>query len=253
MTDAPVEPAPATRSELRIVEMFGPTVQGEGPTVGRPAHFLRLAGCNLTCGWCDTAFSWDPHRQDPQRPVRAIATSKVTSTLDPRIADQNAEMPTVRRLVITGGEPLLQAAQLVDIVRHLGILGWAVEVETSGTISPGPLAGLVHQFNVSPKLSNSGVAERARVRLQILEEFARLRQTSFKFVVEELADLDEVADLLGLVSAPVKPERVFIMAQGTTSASHLRLSKEIVDAVVDRGWSLTPRWHTLLWDDERGR
>ncbi|WAC92232.1 7-carboxy-7-deazaguanine synthase QueE [Mycobacterium sp. Aquia_213] len=253
MADETVSHRLGTHAVLRIVEVFGPTIQGEGPAVGRAAYLLRLAGCNLTCDWCDTAFSWDPDREDPERPPRDITAAAVLALLDPRTNDSSAPPPSVRRLVVTGGEPLLQAAQLVDVLSSLVALGWVVEVETSGSVSPGPLAVLVDQFNVSPKLAHSGVSERARLRLRVLDEFARLPSASFKFVVEESADLDEVAQLLGQLCVPVSPDRVFVMAQGTDPGLLLKRSKDLADAVTSRGWGLTPRWHALLWADERGR
>jgi 7-carboxy-7-deazaguanine synthase len=253
MTDEMVEHALRIGTDLRVVEVFGPTLQGEGPTVGRAARFLRLAGCNLTCVWCDSAFSWDPSREDPDRLPRDMTTDEILALLDPRTHDSFNAPPPVRRLVVTGGEPLLQAAQLVDVVVPLRALGWVVEVETSGSVSPGPFAMLVDQFNVSPKLAHSGVAERARLRFPVLNEFARLASASFKFVIEDPCDLDEVTDLLGKLSVPVSPDRVFIMAEGAASSLLLKRSRELADAVVARGWGLTPRWHVLLWDDERGR
>lgn len=141
-------------------------------------------------------------------------------------------------LVITGGEPLIQARDLASLARGLRALGWTIEVETSGTVSPAPLVGLVDWFNVSPKLRNSEVAERARLRPQVLREFAALPEAAFKFVVESVADLSEVAELtadLGLADS-----RVFVMAQGTTGEDVLRRSRELVEEVAARGWGLTP-------------
>lgn len=236
---------------LRIVEIFGPTIQGEGPNVGRAAMFLRLAGCNLTCTWCDTAFSWDATRRDPERPVQEVAVRDVFAALDPRSAGDDAVPPAVTHLVVTGGEPLLQARELVGLAESLIGLGWTIEVETSGTVSPAPLVGLIGQFNVSPKLSNSGVPERARLRPQVLREFAALPGATFKLVAEEVGDLEEAAQVVADLG--VASSKVFVMAQGTTGADVLRRSRELVDAVATRGWALTPRWHTMLWDDERGR
>lgn len=236
---------------LRIIETFGPTIQGEGPNVGRAAMFLRLAGCNLTCTWCDTAFSWDLTRLDPERPARDSSVSDVLASLDPRSAVTGAAAPAVTHLVITGGEPLLQASALVILARGLHDLDWTIEVETSGTVSPAPLLGLIDRWNVSPKLRNSDVAERARLRPQVLREFAALPDASFKFVAEETGDLDEAAKVVADLN--VASSRVFVMAQGTTGEDILRRSRELVDAVTGKGWGLTPRWHTLLWGNERGR
>jgi organic radical activating enzyme len=77
----------------------------------------------------------------------------------------------VRRLLITGGEPLLQRDALQLIVGALHDDGWTLEVETAGTLSPRNLADVIDQFTVSPKLANSGVARTSRSRPTVLREF----------------------------------------------------------------------------------
>lgn len=232
--------------QIAIVEMFGPTMQGEGRNVGQAAYFLRLAGCPLTCTWCDTPYSWDPERIDPARAPVAVDCHRVLADLRAQTADS-----VVRRLVITGGEPLLQRDALRPLAAALHEDGWTLEVETAGTLGPGNLAEVIDQFTVSPKLANSGVALRSRIRPTVLREFAALPGTVFKFVVAALGDLEEVAQIVDL--ADVTPERVFVMAEGTDADTVLRRSRDLADDVFARGWSLTPRWHTLLWGDARGR
>ena len=61
--------APPSKASLAVSEIFGPTLQGEGPSSGRRAMFLRLAGCNLSCSWCDTAYTWDWSRYDKKAEV----------------------------------------------------------------------------------------------------------------------------------------------------------------------------------------
>lgn len=167
-------------------------MQGEGPTTGCAARFLRLAGCNLTCVWCDTAFSWDPGREDAERRPANVTIDQIIQWLDPRHTDPGAAPPRIRRLVITGGEPLLQAVALAELCAQLREYGWVLEVETSGTISPGPTATLVDRFNVSPKLAHSGVDERARLRWPVLNEFAELPHAAFKFVAVGHEDLARI-------------------------------------------------------------
>lgn len=244
---------PTLEPSLRVVEVFGPTVQGEGPTVGYATHILRLAGCNLTCVWCDTSFSWDPSRQDPDRLPRPFSVGEVLQFLDPRCDDPAAAVPAVRRLVITGGEPLLQAVALTSLCERLHHLGWVLEIETSGSVLPGPLTTLIDRFNVSPKLAHSGVTERARIRWAVLKVFAAIPHASFKFVACTIDDLAEAAAILDQLEPPVDPSRVMVMAEGTDTYQVLERSRDLVDAVVARGWGMTPRWHSLLWGDERGR
>ena len=238
---------------MRVVEMFGPTIQGEGPTVGYAAQFLRLAGCNLTCVWCDSAFSWDPAHEDPDLPATTVTVEEVLERLDPRAIDPAAAAPAVRRIVITGGEPLLQADTLTYLCQPLHDLGWVLEVETSGSVDPGPLAAMVDRFNVSPKLAHSGVAERARLRWPVLNEFAAMPHATFKFVARTVRDLDETAAILAKLDPTVDPSRVMVMAEGTDASQVLGCSRNLVDAVAARGWGMTPRWHILLWGDQRGR
>lgn len=103
---------------MRIVEIFR-SIQGEGRKQGIPCVFLRLAGCNLSCHWCDTEYA---------RPRDAGIE---------RGRDQIIE--TIWRMnyphvCITGGEPLLQKEELIPLLESLHRLGKSVEIETNGTI-----------------------------------------------------------------------------------------------------------------------
>jgi 7-cyano-7-deazaguanosine (preQ0) biosynthesis protein QueE len=226
---------------LNVAEVFGPTFQGEGPSMGRRAGFVRLGRCNLDCTWCDTPYTWDWSRFDPAVEVRKVEVDA--------IVDQLAAMdPDI--VVVTGGEPLLQQRSLVPLAQACAARGWSVEVETNGTLAPSPeLAALVAQWNVSPKLANSGVPVERRI---VPDALAALRATGravFKLVVGAEAELDEVAALVEAHDlAPV-----WVMPEGTDPAGLLERARALADPVTARGWSLTTRLHVLLWGDERGR
>ena len=226
---------------LAVSEVFGPTVQGEGPTAGRRAGFVRLGRCNLDCRWCDTPYTWDWDRYDPAVEVTVTPVDAVVARLDAMGVD---------RVVITGGEPLLQQRALPPLLAALAERGWAVEVETNGTIAPTPeVTAAVGAFNVSPKLANSGVPPERRIRPTALAALAATGKAVFKFVVADPDDLDEVAALVAAHAlAPV-----WIMPEGTDAATVAARLAALADAVVARGWNLTPRLHVLAWGDERGR
>jgi 7-carboxy-7-deazaguanine synthase len=224
-------------NDLVVSEVFGPTFQGEGPTLGRRAAFVRLGRCNLTCEWCDTPYTWDWERHDPSVELSRRAVDDV-------IAD--VEAMDVDRVVVTGGEPLLQQRSLVPFLEACAARGWAVEVETNGTLVPtAAVVDLVERFNVSPKLANSGVDRDRRIVPSALDALAATGKAVFKFVVSGPGDLDEIA-ALGV--APV-----YVMAEGTTPDAVLATTKAVADDVAARGWHLTTRLHVLLWGDERGR
>jgi 7-carboxy-7-deazaguanine synthase len=227
--------------ELVVSEVFGPTFQGEGPSVGRRAGFVRLGRCNLDCTFCDTAYTWDWERYDPTVELRHEAVAAVVAEL---------EAMALELVVVTGGEPLLQQRSLVPLAEQCRARGWAVEVETNGTRIPEPrLVGLVTQWNVSPKLANSGVALADRIRPEVLAAFQATGRAVFKFVVASEDDLDEVAAVVeGHALAPV-----WVMPEGADPATVLERSRRLADPVLLRGWNLTPRLHVLLWGDQRGR
>ena len=240
MGRVPAELTPA-EGELVVSEVFGPTFQGEGPSLGRRAGFVRLGRCNLTCSWCDTPYTWDWDRCDPSVELRHVTVTTVLRQLE-------AMQPAI--VVVTGGEPLLQQRRLVPLLEGCETRGWPVEVETNGTIAPEDhLRALVSRWNVSPKLANSGVPLETRIRPDAL---AALRSTGvavFKFVVAQAADLDEVSALVDAHGL----ESVWVMPEGRDPSTLLERSRRLAEPVLDRGWNFTSRLHVLLWGDERGR
>jgi organic radical activating enzyme len=149
---------------------------------------------------------------------------------------------------------LLQQRRLVPLLDAAAQRGWAVEIETNGTMAPNPeVAARVERFTVSPKLANSGVdADRAIVP-DALRAFAALApgRAVFKFVVTGPGDLDDVAAVVDAHS--LDPGSVYVLPEGTTPDAVLATSRAVADMTAERGWHLTTRLHVLLWGDERGR
>jgi 7-cyano-7-deazaguanosine (preQ0) biosynthesis protein QueE len=230
-----------TADALAVSEVFGPTFQGEGPSAGRRCGFVRLARCNLDCAWCDTAYTWDWTRFDPAHEIHAMTIDEVA---------RGIEKMGVDRVVVTGGEPLLQQTALIPFLRHAGDAGWAIEVETNGTVTPRPeVVELVERFNVSPKLANSGVSVERRLRDEPLRALLGSGKAVFKFVAGAPSDLDEVAALVDRHGL----DPVWVMPEGTTREAVLAGLQALADPVAARGWNLTTRLHILVWGDERGR
>jgi 7-carboxy-7-deazaguanine synthase len=230
-----------TPGSLAVSELFGPTFQGEGPSAGRQCGFVRLGHCNLTCSWCDTAYTWDWTRFDPAEEVHTMSVDEIVERL---------EAMAVNRVVVSGGEPLLQQDDLIPLLQRCASFGWAVEVETNGTVAPQPsVVGLVERFNVSPKLANSGIVQQRRLRPGPLRLLRESGKAIFKFVACDPSDLDEIAVLVDQFGmAPV-----WVMPQGATRDAVLAGMEALADGVASRGWNLTTRLHVLVWGNERGR
>jgi organic radical activating enzyme len=234
-------------------EIFA-ALQGEGASIGRPCVFVRLSRCNLACRWCDTAYTWHfegdnrPHA-DGQHFTRAdnqVTWSEAQTAA--RIQALGGHLPSPR-LVITGGEPLLQGPALARMLGHLP--GWQVEVETNGTVAPAPtLDPLIGQFNVSPKLAHSGNPADLALPPARLDAWAADPRAWFKFVV---ATPDDVAQVRALAAVHAMPaQRIFLMAEGRDSATLRSRQRWLADLCLTHGYSLSDRLHIHLSGDTRG-
>ena len=234
-------PADSDEGTLVVSEVFGPTFQGEGPSVGRRSGFVRLGRCNLDCAWCDTPYTWDTTRFDLRQERRRVPGGELVA----EVLDSAADL-----VVVTGGEPLLQAEPLVPLVLTCRRDGRAVEIETNGTITPpSALVAAGVRWNVSPKLANSGIVRERRIRPEVLRAFADSAGAVFKFVVTRVADLDEIADVV----AEFGLGPVWVMPEGDSVDRMLPLLRQLAGDVLARGWNLTARLQVLVWDGERGR
>ncbi|MGH3897474.1 MAG: 7-carboxy-7-deazaguanine synthase QueE [Pseudonocardiaceae bacterium] len=226
-----------------VSEIFGPTVQGEGPSMGQRAVFIRLLRCNLTCRTCDTPYTWDTTRFDLAVEGRPVSGAELLAWA----LDRDVEL-----VVITGGEPLLQQRRLVPVVSALVASGRRVEIETNGTIAPLlELVEVVDQFNVSPKLSRFGAGMPAsrRIKPEVLRVFAATGRAVFKFVVTDVVELDEIDTLAGGYGlAPV-----WVMPEGTEATVVTTRLRALAGPAIRRGYHLSTRLHVVLWGDQRGR
>lgn len=228
------------------------TLQGEGPSIGAPAVFLRLSLCNLHCSWCDTPYTWN-WEKTPWKHQDGVKFSKAEQILElssEEIAPliQKFDCP---RLVITGGEPLLQQSDLPELIQRLKDVHF-LEIETNGTQLPSKeLDALVTAYNVSPKLSNSGMEESLRLKEAPLQFFSRSEKANFKFVVCSESDLEEIKSLQRQFAIP--SERIFLMPEGRSPQEMEKKSHWLADICRDQGYRFTPRLHVLLWGDKRAK
>ena len=230
-------------------EIFA-SLQGEGPSAGKPCAFVRLSRCNLACEWCDTAYTW--RFEGDNRPHRdGIAYERQANQVTLDEAEVAARIAALGkpRLVVTGGEPLLQAPALARMLALLPDM--AIEVETNGTVAPPPaLDARIEQYNVSPKLAHSGNPASLALPAERLAQWAGEPRAVFKFVVADPSDVEEVLNLARQFAIP--PARLQLMAEGTDAGTLAARERWLAQLCLDHNLTLSKRLHIELYGDTRG-
>jgi 7-carboxy-7-deazaguanine synthase len=156
-----------------LIELYK-SLQGESSFAGLPCIFIRFAGCNLRCSWCDSEYTF---------------TGGSKFTQDEVVSQVQKLSPTGGLVEITGGEPMLQEKEVVPLMQRLLDLGYTVLVETSGERALSSVPKLVHKI-VDVKCPDSGAAETFRV--ENLE--ALTSRDEMKFVISSRRDYEFARD-----------------------------------------------------------
>ncbi|MBV6459524.1 MAG: 7-carboxy-7-deazaguanine synthase [Fimbriimonadaceae bacterium] len=232
-------------SKLPIAETFV-SVQGEGSRIGSPSLFIRVAGCNLRCTWCDTPYaSWNPEGDLLEIDQLLAKASEATCT----------------DVVLTGGEPMIFDG-LVELTAGLKAAGKHITIETAGTVYRDLTCDLM---SISPKLANSTPptdvpgrwAERhdaLRLQPDVLQRLTEQYDHQLKFVVQpdkSQEELQEIESILAQLPA-VNRDKVFLMPEGTDAELLRSNLRELVSICLRHGFRLAPRLHIELFGNRRG-
>ncbi len=253
--------------KLKVNEIFE-TIQGEGASIGRSVTFLRLSVCNLHCLWCDTYYTWNFGKGDGVEKRWGMPTVKMEKEIKEMEVEEVAKKLRAlkpRRVVISGGEPMLQQKALAELIFSLRNLDktvgiqekWEFEIETNGTVPfeinafrGWSLGKMIDQINCSPKLESSGNAKEIRRRPDVLAQYNHTGKAYFKFVVCHEKDLEEIQDLITV--ARIDKNRVYLMPQGKTKAEQEAFQLQVQEYAQQNGYNFSPRLHVLLWGSKRG-
>jgi 7-carboxy-7-deazaguanine synthase len=212
-------------ARLRITEIFH-SIQGEAASVGWPTVFVRLTGCPLRCGYCDTAYAF---KGGDWWTLDAILE---------RVAGFGA-----RHVTVTGGEPLAQPDCLA-LLTALCDAGYRVSLETSGALDIGAVDPRVARV-VDLKTPSSGECERnLYANLELLRPGDQV-----KFVIADQADYRWSCEQLARWNLPARCEVLFSPVAGVLDPA--RLAEWILgDRLEGR---LQVQLHKILWGNEPGR
>jgi len=230
------------------------SLQGEGKNQGTPSVFVRTSRCNLYCVWCDTPYTWNWQGSGfAHVAAREYDRDRATLELDVQDVAARVRRFDCRRVVLTGGEPLLQAAECAALGQALRAADsrYQIEVETNGTIAPTPeLDAVIDQYTVSPKLEHSGVEREKRLRPAALSALAQNAKSVFKFVVRDAADVLGVAALAR--DYAIDADRIYLMPLGTTPEELGGRRPPVAQACLEHGYRFSDRLHIHLYGNRPG-
>ncbi|URN94450.1 MAG: 7-carboxy-7-deazaguanine synthase QueE [Candidatus Pristimantibacillus lignocellulolyticus] len=164
---------------IPVLEVFGPTVQGEGMVVGRKTMFVRTAGCDYRCAWCDSAFTWDGTAKDE---IQLRSAAQIIASLDELAGD------AYDHVTISGGNPAL-LPQLNRFIDALHERGKKVALETQGSRWQDWFTS-IDDMTISPKPPSSGMETDWKKLDEIVSKLVE-HESNFclKVVVFDEADL----------------------------------------------------------------
>ncbi|MFC4559050.1 7-carboxy-7-deazaguanine synthase QueE [Virgibacillus kekensis] len=240
-------------NKFPVLEIFGPTIQGEGMVVGRKTMFVRTAGCDYSCSWCDSKFTWDGSaKQEIVRMTADEILAKLTETGGDKFD----------HVTISGGNPALlkNLNELIDVLHDSGN---EVALETQGSRWQDWFIS-IDDLTISPKPPSSGMITNWKSLDHIigtLRESNRLKNTSLKVVIfndEDIKYAEKVHERY--------PDISFFLQVGnddleenkaTNLANHLLEKYEwLIDKVVAstklNHVRVLPQVHALVWGNKRG-
>jgi 7-carboxy-7-deazaguanine synthase len=240
-------------NKFPVLEIFGPTIQGEGMVVGRKTMFVRTAGCDYSCAWCDSAFTWDGSAKDE---IERLTADEIIT----RLKDEGGNK--FDHVTVSGGNPAL-LKNLHELIEPLHEQGIEVALETQGSRWQDWFTS-IDDLTISPKPPSSKMKTNWIVLDEIvarLKENGRLSNLSMKVVIfneEDLVYAEEVHERY--------PDVPFFLQVGNDDleedksanlASHLLDQYEwLIDQVVDseklNHVRVLPQVHALVWGNKRG-
>lgn len=240
-------------NKLPVIEIFGPTIQGEGMVVGQKTMFVRTAGCDYSCSWCDSSFTWDG---SGKHLIVQMTAEEIWSELK-RMGGSGFSFVT-----ISGGNPALlrHLDALVAILKENNI---KIGVETQGSKWQDWLYD-IDELTISPKPPSSGMTTDFSVLSDILRKLKESKSNqhiSLKIVVFNQEDYSYAKQVH--LRYPTIPFYLQVGNEDITSMDNTRLASQLLEkyqTLIDRvimdqelkDVKVLPQLHALVWGNKRG-
>ncbi|WJP98272.1 7-carboxy-7-deazaguanine synthase QueE [Macrococcus bovicus] len=233
---------------IPVMEIFGPTIQGEGKVIGRKTMFVRTAGCDFRCSWCDSKFTWDGSMKEA---IRMMTAEAIYAEL------REIGGPSFNHVTISGGNPALIKAigTLVDLLHAEGC---EVALETQGSKFQTWMRD-IDQLTLSPKPPSSNMQQNLTLLDEVISQLDAPK-ISLKVVVFDEADYQFAKQIhhryLGLpfyvqVGNPYLEDDVNDHTAKLLERYEELIARVMQDAEMNNVY-VTPQLHTLLWSNRKG-
>ena len=207
--------------KIPVLEIFGPTIEGEGAVIGQKTMFVRTSGCDYRCSWCDSSFTWDGSAKDD---IRLLEPEDIISELDQLAPNK------YQHVTISGGNPAL-IKNIGPFVEALKARNIKTALETQGSKFQEWMT-LIDDLTISPKPPSSGM----KPNLTILDEV--------------IAQCVEESLSLKVVGNPYLDDSV-----SNHTEKLLEKYEQLIDKVMNDTLNdifVLPQLHTLLWSNKKG-
>lgn len=220
---------------MYLIEIYK-SVQGESSFAGRPCIFVRLAGCNLRCSWCDSEYTFK-------------GGYKLT---EDEVVAEVAKLAPVRLVEFTGGEPMLQERELIPLMTRLLASGYELMIETSGE---RPLASVPIEVHKIVDVKCPGSGEGGSFRMENLS--ALTKRDEVKFVITGRADYEFAREFVRQHGLEQKVGSVLFSPAFTKTPSPIRTAENcLLDPRVLVEWMLADglearlslQIHKFVWE-----
>lgn len=237
---------------IRVSEIFGPTVQGEGLLIGRPTVFVRTGGCDFRCTWCDTLYAVLPEYRDEWR---AMSPEAIMA----EVARLSGGRPVL--VTLSGGNPALQPLGSLIALGHAA--GYQFAMETQGSVAQ-PWFAALDWLALSPKPPSSGMTMDWEQFDDCIEQAAGGPTVFLKIVVFDRTDYDFARDVAArhprlpicLQVGNHTPAEPNPAGQGGVDQEGLMARfRWLVEQVAKDHWheaTVLPQLHVLAWGNARG-
>lgn len=240
-----------TVTDIRIAEIFGPTIQGEGVLIGEPTVFVRTGGCDYRCSWCDSSYAVESRFRHAWKPMSVEAIWDEVTTLS------RNEPLTVS---LSGGNPAIQP--LGPLIEHGKTEGYRFALETQGSVAQDWFS-ILDTLVLSPKPPSSAMDTDLGALSACIKAAGNAPRAVLKFVIFDDADYAFAKDV-----ASRNPQLAVYLQPGNHTPpppeAHdatididgiMRRMEWLVDKVIVDGWyeaHVLPQLHVLIWGNRRG-